>query len=47
MFMNRAEELVNVAPSIEELIKANQSSFKRKLRSKFSDKRSRSVLSLN
>jgi hypothetical protein len=45
--MNRAQELVDTAPSIGELIKAKQSSFKGKLRSKFSDKRSRSVLSLN
>ncbi|CAF4215533.1 unnamed protein product, partial [Rotaria sp. Silwood2] len=44
---SRAEQLVEVALSLDELIKSKQSSFKRKLRTKFSDKRSRSVLSSN
>ena len=43
----RAEDLVNAAPSLDALIKSKQLSFKKKLRSKFTDKRSRSVLSLN
>ncbi|CAF4682346.1 unnamed protein product [Rotaria sp. Silwood1] len=44
---SRAEQLVDVVPNLEELIKSKQSSLKRKLRTKFSDKRSRSVLSSN
>jgi hypothetical protein len=44
---NRAEQLVDVAPNLGELIKLKQTSFKRKLRSKFNEKRSRSILSLN
>ncbi|CAF3369678.1 unnamed protein product [Rotaria socialis] len=44
---SRAEQLVETAPKLDELIKLRQSSFKRKLRTKFIDKRSRSVLSLN
>ncbi|UJR16411.1 hypothetical protein I4U23_003313 [Adineta vaga] len=43
----RAEELIKTAPSLDTLIKSKQLSFKSKLRSKFSDKRSRSTLSLN
>ncbi|CAF1638465.1 unnamed protein product, partial [Adineta ricciae] len=43
----RAEQLASIAPSLEQLLKAKQPSFKRKLRSKFSDKRSRSVSSIN
>lgn len=43
----RAEQLASVAPTLEQLTKPKQPSFKRKLRSKFSDKRSRSVTSLN
>jgi hypothetical protein len=45
--LNRAEQLVDVAPNLGELMKSKQMSLKRKLRSKFTDKRSRSVLSLN
>ncbi len=44
---DRAEQLVEVAPNLGELIKSKQMSLKRKLRSKFSEKRSRSILSLN
>jgi hypothetical protein len=39
--------LIDVAPNLGELIKSKQMSLKRKLKSKFTDKRSRSVLSLN
>ena len=46
-WLNRAEQLVRLAPNLDELIKTRQSSLKRKLRSKFNDKRSRSLLSLN
>ena len=44
---NRAEQLASVAPSLDQLLKSKQPSFKRKLRSKFSDKRSRSVTSIH
>ncbi|CAF0891258.1 unnamed protein product [Adineta steineri] len=44
---SRAEELTTNAPSLDELMKSKRSSFKKKLRSKFTDKRTRSVLSLN
>jgi hypothetical protein len=44
---HRAEQLASVAPSLDQLIKSKQPSFKRKLRSKFSDKRSRSVSSIH
>lgn len=44
---SKAEQLASVAPTLEQLTKPKQPSFKRKLRSKFSDKRSRSVTSLN
>ncbi|CAF1119374.1 unnamed protein product [Rotaria sordida] len=43
----RAEQLIDAAPSLDELIKSKQSSLKKKLRKKFTDKRSRSVLSSN
>ncbi|CAF4646653.1 unnamed protein product [Rotaria sp. Silwood1] len=43
----RAEQLASVAPNLDHLIKSKQPSFKRKLRSKFSDKRSRSVSSIH
>ncbi|CAF4068271.1 unnamed protein product [Rotaria sp. Silwood2] len=43
----RAEQLASVAPSLDQLLKSKQPSFKRKLRSKFSDKRSRSVSSIH
>ena len=46
-FFRRAEQLASVAPSLDQLLKAKQPSFKRKLRSKFSEKRSRSVSSIN
>lgn len=45
--VNRAEDLAAAAPSLDMLIKAKQSSFKKILRSKFHEKRSRSILSLN
>lgn len=45
--VNRAEQLVDVAPNLGELIKSKQMSLKKKLKSKFSEKKSRSVLSLN
>ncbi len=44
---SRAEQLVNVAPRLGELIQSKQMSLRRKLRSKFNEKRSRSFLSLN
>lgn len=47
LFFRRAEQLASVAPSLDQLLKAKQPSFKRKLRSKFSEKRSRSVSSIN
>jgi hypothetical protein len=47
IFFIRAEQIASVAPSLDQLIKAKQPSFKRKLRSKFSEKRSRSVTSIN
>ncbi len=43
----RAEQLASVAPGLDQLIKTKQPSFKRKLRSKFSEKRSRSVSSIH
>ncbi|CAF3701534.1 unnamed protein product [Rotaria socialis] len=43
----RAEQLASVAPNLDQLIKSKQPSFKRKLRSKFGDKRSRSVSSIH
>lgn len=43
----RAEQLASVAPSLDQLMKSKQPSFKRKLRSKFGDKRSRSVSSVH
>ena len=46
-FCYRAEQLASVAPTLDQLLKSKQPSFKRKLRSKFSDKRSRSVTSIH
>lgn len=46
-FFVSAEQLASIAPSLEQLLKAKQPSFKRKLRSKFGEKRSRSVTSIN
>jgi len=43
----RAEQLVETAPNFGELLKTKQMSLRRKLKTKFSDKRTRSVLSLN
>lgn len=45
--LNRAEQLVETAPNLTELMKSKQMSLRRKLRTKFSEKRTRSVLSLN
>jgi len=47
IFFSSAEQIASVAPSLDQLIKAKQPSFKRKLRSKFSEKRSRSVSSIH
>lgn len=44
---SRAEQLVETAPNLTELMKSKQMSLRRKLRTKFSEKRTRSVLSLN
>ncbi|CAF0716683.1 unnamed protein product [Adineta steineri] len=44
---SRAEQLASVAPSLDKLMKTKQPSFKRKLKSKFGDKRSRSVSSIH
>lgn len=43
----RAEQIASVAPSLDQIIKAKTPSFKRKLRSKFGEKRSRSVSSIH
>ncbi|CAF4281020.1 unnamed protein product, partial [Adineta steineri] len=44
---SRAEQLASIAPSLDKLMKTKQPSFKRKLKSKFGDKRSRSVSSIH
>lgn len=46
-FSFRAEQIASVAPSLDQIIKAKTPSFKRKLRSKFGEKRSRSVSSIH
>lgn len=47
LFFFSAEQLASIAPSLDQILKAKQPSLKRKLRSKFGEKRSRSVTSIN